>query len=458
MSEVRRGAGVAGNLYVGHAMDRSGIRPWGMRMRRLVLTLISITVVWGAGETAAAQQAAPLSRETFDPSLLPSPGLLRLADEPPALSDGPIIEGQVFLSIPVRHAITAMSSPGREVDVVYRRGRPRGRPNRPSEVLPTPAPFFLSVLSDSESGVPVFYWCTPGEGLRAGPMCTSGSLDSGVVRADGGLGSRMIENHGNPYLPTSLRFRTCVSGCSTAWMHLISLYSNNQPIRENLALEYVLGSIDASGARTIQRRLGGQPLDSVRVPSNTELRTAAGAISFVVDGTGVRVRLRSFSDAERARSLAVLVATFRQLQVRRDATMGSGPGNVAAAGAPTGVGSGTLVLPMTEVFTQPVTLPGRDMAFPEGQGPNLFIDYLGAIGDVWDADRDYFRPRYAWFVFGYARRAAGRWHLVVPVDERSGGGVVLAGRTVLRVAELDENGAARIEVVGGVPAEPTALR
>jgi hypothetical protein len=150
-----------------------------MRSVRGNLAALLAALLLNSGAAASAQEAMLLARETFDPTLLPSSGLMRLASAPPTLAEGSIEEGQVFLSIPVRHAITAMSSAGREVDVVQRNGRPRGRPNRPSDVLPVPAPFYLTVLSDAETGTPVFWWCTPGEGLRAGPMCTGGQLDLG---------------------------------------------------------------------------------------------------------------------------------------------------------------------------------------------------------------------------------------------------------------------------------------
>ena len=71
----------------------------------------------------------------------------RLGVAPPSLVEGPIVEGQVLLSIPVRHTISGMSSAGREVDVVDRGGRPRGRPDRPSDVLPNPAPFYVAALT-----------------------------------------------------------------------------------------------------------------------------------------------------------------------------------------------------------------------------------------------------------------------------------------------------------------------
>ncbi|MGH6952372.1 MAG: hypothetical protein ACREH4_16025, partial [Vitreimonas sp.] len=198
---------------------------------------------------------------------------------------------------------------------------------------------------------------------------------------------------------------------------------------------------------------GGRPLDSVQISRDTELRTAVGAISLNANDADVHVRLRSYSNAERARGLALLAATFAAMQARRDATMGSGPGVVTAAGEPTGIAVDTAVYPMTEVFAQPVTLSGRQV-----QSPRLFVDYLGAIGDAWDEESGWFRPRYAWFVFGVSRQTAGRWHVVVSLDGPAGGAVVLAGQTVLRVSEIDENGVARMEVTGGLPIVATALR
>src|SRR5262245_21823667 len=155
--------------------------------------LVMMAVIWSVSQAAAQPVSLP-TREAFDPILLPSPGLLRLGIAPPSVVEGPIVEGQVFLSIPVRHTITGMSSTGREVDVVYRSGRPRGRPDRPSDVLPNPAPFYLAALTDQETETPQFWWCTPGEGLRAGPMCTGGGVDSGVATGRSSVGTIMIEN------------------------------------------------------------------------------------------------------------------------------------------------------------------------------------------------------------------------------------------------------------------------
>jgi hypothetical protein len=423
---------------------------------RRVLVVIT-AVIWSVSQAAAQPIGLP-AREAFNPVLLPSPGLLRLGDGPPTLIEGPVTEGQVFLSIPVRHTVSGMSSAGREVDVVYRGGRPRGRPDRPSHVLPNPAPFYLAALTDQETGTPQFWWCTPGEGLRAGPMCTSGGVDSGVATGVSSIGRIMIENHNNPFLPTTLRYRTCVRGCSTAWMHHFTIAPDNQPVRPDLVLDYVLSAADEVGTRTIQRRLGGEALDTVQLSRGAELQTAVGALSLVSDGTGgVRVSVRPFSDAERARSLAAFIAGFARLIATRHPLLGE-PGLVAAAGDAIDVAAGSPVRPMTQVFTQPVTLPGNEIPFPEGQSPQLFVDYVGAVGDAWDAEHQEFRPRYAWFVVGYARHTGGRWYVLAPVDPSGEGGVVLAGQRVLQITQIDGSGIATMQVTGGVPAAPSALR
>lgn len=419
--------------------------------------LVMAALIWSA-QLAAAQPILLPPREAFNPVLLPSPGLLRMGSAPPTLVEGAIVEGQVFLSIPVRHSISGVSSAGREVDVVYRRGRPRGRPDRPSDVLPNPAPFYLAALTDQENGTPQFWWCTPGEGLRAGPMCTGGGVDSGVATGRSSVGSMMIENHSNPFLPTSLRYRTCVRGCSTAWMHHFTIAPDNQPVRPGLLLEYVLGAEDGAGTRTILRRLGGEPLDTVQVGRRAELQTAVGALSLVSDANGVRVSVRPYSEDERARSLAAFGAAFGRLVGTRHPLARAEPGLVAAAGDPRDLVAGGMVHPMTQVYAQPVTLPDNEMPFPEGQSPELFVDYVGAVGDAWDTEHQEFRPRYAWFVFGYARHTGGRWHTLAPVNASGAGALVLAGQRLLEITEIDGNGIATMHVTAGVPAEPSALR
>jgi hypothetical protein len=319
-------------------------------------------------------------------------------------------------------------------------------------VLPSPAPFYLTVLRDEDSSSPQFWWCTPGEGLRAGPMCSGGLLGSGLVTGRSSLGSLMIENHRNAYLPTGLRYRTC-NPCSTAWMHHFTLEMNNSPVRPDLTLDYVLGALDANGVRTVERRLGGAALDSVVVTGDGELMTLVGAVRFVPEGNGVIAQVRAYSEHERAASLAAFGAGFRRMIETRSALMAP-PRAVAAEGDPEPIGVQTAVAPLTEVFRQLVALPDEEMPFPEGERPTLFVDYVGAVGDAWDGAHQDFRPRFAWFVFGYARHTGGRWHALVPVND----GLVLAGQRLIEVVSIDANGMATLRVVGGVPTAATSLR